>query len=63
MDQFLFVPFHCAQVRRIDLCSHDLADNQAVNPEPVDKSVELAESSPDPLPEDAMKDVYWNSGD
>ena len=29
--------------------------------ERVDRAVELAESSPDPLPEDAMKDVYWNS--
>ena len=27
----------------------------------VDKSVELAESSPDPLPEEALQDVYWNS--
>jgi TPP-dependent pyruvate/acetoin dehydrogenase alpha subunit len=31
--------------------------------ERVDKSVELAESSPNPLPEDALQDVYWNSGD
>jgi pyruvate dehydrogenase E1 component alpha subunit len=30
--------------------------------ERVDKSVELAESSPDPLPEDALKNVYWNAG-
>jgi pyruvate dehydrogenase E1 component alpha subunit len=31
--------------------------------ERVDKSVQLAESSPDPLPEDALQNVYWNSGD
>ena len=30
--------------------------------ERVDRAVELAESSPDPLPEDALKDVYWDSG-
>ena len=31
--------------------------------ERVDKSVELAESSPDPLPEDALRNVYWKAGD
>jgi acetoin:2,6-dichlorophenolindophenol oxidoreductase subunit alpha len=31
--------------------------------ERVDKSVQLAESSPDPLPEDALQNVYWNSGE
>ena len=30
--------------------------------ERVDKSVELAEASPDPLPEDALKNVYWEGG-
>ena len=29
--------------------------------ERVDRAVKLAESSPDPLPEDALKDVYWDS--
>ena len=31
--------------------------------ERVDQAVKLAESSPDPLPEDALQNVYWNSGD
>lgn len=31
--------------------------------ERVDRSVELAESSPHPLPEDALQNLYWNNGD
>ena len=40
----------------------DLEAIDAAIEERVDKSVELAESSLDPLPEDALKNVYWNAG-
>jgi TPP-dependent pyruvate/acetoin dehydrogenase alpha subunit len=40
----------------------ELSAIDAAIDERVDKSVELAEASPDPLPEDALKNVYWEGG-
>jgi len=40
----------------------ELSRIDAAIEERVDKSVELASSSPDPLPEDALRNVYWEGG-
>jgi pyruvate dehydrogenase E1 component alpha subunit len=40
----------------------ELSAIDAAIDERVDKAVELAEASPDPLPEDALKNVYWEGG-
>ena len=39
-----------------------LDEIEAMVQKEVDKAVEVAESSPDPLPEDALRDVYAGDG-